>query len=192
MRRFQRATDQHGRKWNFFMDIKAGDACTPFRPEFLAPWYPDQRCIRVDPEARGAVNIDYDEQLRPLRVAHTDYRRLMIQAANFFNVKDFNPDRDEPTAQMKHDIGIPPLPLEPLLAAKKDNLFILGKRPYDANRPGDVKLAEALHRWTAVASEVLVEEDASVFAEEYETVEEMEVPPRPKARKQSRIPVSTE
>ena len=185
-RRFQQAFDQHGRKWTFFLDIKSGGACTPFRPAFNAPWLPDQRCIKILRDRPGALDINYDEQILALKNAKAEYRQLMIRAANFFNVPNWNPDTDVPTAQMRNDIGEPPLPVEPVLAAKKGNGFVLGLRGFDPNKPGDVKLSEALVRWTAPPRGIdAIGNEGDEFADE--PVDEIEEPTR--GRKRSRQPV---
>lgn len=183
-RRHQQAFDQHGRKWTYHLDIKSGGACTPFYPAFNAPWLPDQRCIRIERDRPGALVIDYDQQVLQLRNAKTEYRTLLIRAANHFNVPNWNPDTDVPTAQMRNDIGEPPLPVEPVLAARKGNGFVLGLRPYDGNKPGDVKLADALARWTAPARGIAaIGDEGEEFADE----DEIEEPTR--GRKRSRQPV---
>jgi len=188
MRRHQSAFDQHGRKWSFWIDIKAGDACSPFRAEFQAPWYPDQRNIRVLQDRPGSVYIDYEEQLRGLVTARRAYRQLLIQAGAYFD-PNWNIERDEPTVKMLNDIGQGPLPDAPVRAAKAGNGFILGLRPFDPNRGGDVKLAEALVKWNAVEQAVTDDMDVAEFADEQQDPADEQVtvvaearPPRARKR----------
>lgn len=189
-RRHQVAFDQHGRKWSFWVDKKTGFSCTTPSPQFRAPWYPPSDIIRIDPETPGAVKIDYDPLLLQRREAHAAFRRLMIQAANHFNVPNWNPDRDAPTAQMKNDIGNPPLPIEPVLAAKAGNKFVLGLRPYQPEKyPADVKLAEALAIESAPPRGIdAIPADAiAQFADD--VADEAEALETPRGRKRSRQPV---
>jgi hypothetical protein len=121
------------------------------------------------------------------------YRTRSIEMANRFNVPDFDPDRDQPTAQMRHELGEPPLTdLIPRAANSgkgKGNGFILGTRPFDPNKAGDVELAKALAR-EYPPRPTLVDEaaDAALFADDDE--DEVQEPPRRKAgKKQTREPV---
>jgi hypothetical protein len=144
-REFVVYTDQHGREWEGWGDIKAKlHPTSTLRPLFDAPWVPDQRYMTFSQRKPGEFEINYDAILGEIRRAHEARRDHVLKVADHFNVAGFDPDTDEPTAQMKRELGEAPLPIDPVLAAKAGNGFILGSRPFDANRPADVKLKTAL------------------------------------------------
>lgn len=137
--------DQHGRKWYGWGDVKAKlHPASHLTPAFNAPWLPNQGYARFGIKNPTRFTWDYDAMLADGRKAEKERRDLEFAAAAHFNVPNWNPDRDPPTPQMLRDIGPGPLPLDPVRAARAGNGFILGLRPFDPSRPGDVKLAAAL------------------------------------------------
>ena len=191
MRRKQIAADQHGRKWFFWADKTSGDACTPFEPQFRAPWVPDQYAIRVVHDEPGRVTIDYDLMIRTRREEDARWRQREIEMANRFNVKDYEPGH--PTAQMRHELG--PDPVSDVLprAAKAGNGWILGTRAHDANKPGDLTLAEALAREYPIRATVAdATEDELEFGDEEAETEEQESRPRRKNRRREPVTVEAE
>lgn len=171
MREAMEYTDQHGRIWFGFGDIKAKlHPATPLTPMgWEAPWYPNQAFARFGPKNPNTFTWDYDGMLAAGLEAEQRYRDLLFAAATHFNVPNFDPASDEPTAQMKRDVGEPPLPLDPIRAAKQGNGYILGLRPFDERRPGDVKLKAALERYQVNTHRVELDDefaDGEEFADE--------------------------
>lgn len=183
-RRRQVAQDQHGRRFFYFADKKSGDACTQFSPMFQAPWYPDQYAIRVVPDQAGRVEIDYDLIIRTRREERARYDIRVIEMANRFNVPNYDPKTDKPTAQMAHELGAPPLDDTIPRAARAGNKFVLGLRPYNPDKyPADVKLADAL-AIELPPRRALV--DAAADAEEFADEDEIELEEPTRGRKRSR------
>ncbi len=140
--------DQHDRVWFAWGAVKAHlHPASPLSPQFQAPWYPDPGFFEFIPKKPGQFRINYDAMVSAGRAANRAYRDLKMKAAAHFNVPNYDPDTDQPTAQMVHDIGPEPLPLDPILAARAGNGYVLGLRDFDPKKPGDVKIREALKRW---------------------------------------------
>ncbi len=90
--------------------------------------------------------------------------------ADHFNVPNFDPENPEAyTAQMKRELGKGPLPIEPILAAKGGNGFVLGLRPFEPKRAADVKIQLALEAYKLVPKK----DDGAEFADVSEFVEEV-------------------
>jgi hypothetical protein len=163
-REFLVYTDQHGREWEGWGDVKAKlHPTTTLKPLFDAPWLPDQRLMTFSQRKPGEFVINYEAILAEGARAHEARRDLVLQVADHFNVPGFDPDTDQPTAQMRRELGEGPLPLDPIVAALQGNKYVLGLRPFDAKRPGDVKLKAALAHY-AVKPRVALEPE---FAEDY-------------------------
>ena len=168
-REFMTYTDQHGREWEAWGDVKAKlHPASPLLPRFNAPWLPSPHFARFGAKNPYLLTWDYDAMLADGMLAHEKYRQLTIDAASHFNVPNFDPENPaSTTAQMKRDIGDPPLPIDPIRAAKAGNGFILGLRPFDPERPGDVKLKLALEKFERKVFAV----DVSEFADDQEFAE---------------------
>lgn len=140
--------DQHGREWVASGDNKAGlHPCTPLRPNFRAPWTPPTSIAHFKFGLKNPTQfrIDYDGMLAEARQAIQSRRELLFQAASHFNVPNYDPDTTPATAQMLRDVGPEPASIVDLVrACKANNGFVLGLRPFDANKPGDVKLNDAI------------------------------------------------
>lgn len=164
-------TDQHGRTWEAYGDVKAKlHPASPLMPKFAAPWYPNQRYAQFGTKNPTQFTWDYEAMLSDAIEAHTRYRDLLLQAATHYNVPNWDPATQEPTAQMKRDVGQPPLPIDPIRAARAGNGYILGLRPFDPARPGDVKLRAALVQYEALSRALLG--DAREFADDTEFADE--------------------
>lgn len=166
-REFMDYFDQHDRHWTGWGDVKAKLHPTgTMKPEFDAPWYPDQRYARFGAKNPNRFEWDYEAMLADAKLGETRYRELLFQAADHFNVPNFDPDAGEATAQMKRDIGRPPFPSDPIRAAIAGNGYILGMREFDPSKPGDVKLRAALDQFTVNLGTPDLEALAE-FADEY-------------------------
>lgn len=140
--------DQHGREWVASGDVKAKlHPCSPLRPNFRAPWYPPTSIAHFKFGLKNPTQfrIDYDGMLADARLALALRKELLFQAASHFNVPNYDPDTTPATAQMLRDVG-PEAPsiVDLVRACKAANGFILGSRPFDPNKPGDVKLNDAI------------------------------------------------
>ena len=124
-RRYQRMIDQHGRRWGADVEIKSGYPTGLIRPEFSAPFLPDQKYLTMNPEDMQDLQIDYERMLRDRREAHETYRR---EIARVCNVRGWDVPEDgaELPFQVTEIVGPPPEPVEPVLAAMQGNSYVLG------------------------------------------------------------------
>lgn len=180
-REFMVYTDQHGREWEGWGDVKAKlHPTSPLRLLVDAPWIPPQSSMRFSQRKPGEFVIEYDALIAEHRRAEQARADLTLEVATHYNVPNFDPDDPEAfTAQMKRELGKGPLPIEPLLAARAGNGYVLGLRPFDEKRPGDVRLKAALEVWNARTK---VNMDGGEFADE-EFAEPELVPARRRGRK---------
>jgi hypothetical protein len=148
-REFMVYTDQHGREWEGWGDVKAKlHPTSPLRPLFEAPWLPDQTYMRFHQRKPGEFQIDYDAMIAESRRAHEARRDHILKVADHYNVNNFDPENENSyTAQMRREMGKGPLPTEPMLAARAGNGYVLGLRSFDPKRSGDQKLKVALDIW---------------------------------------------
>lgn len=144
-------TDQHGREWESWGDVKAKlHPCGPLTPArnwpHKAPWIPSQHYARFDGRNPTRFTWDYEAMLSDGIAALQRYRDVLFEAAKYFNVPNWDP-ADGPTPQMARDVGDPPLPLAPIRAARVGNGYILGLRAFDPEKQGDVTLREELAKF---------------------------------------------
>jgi hypothetical protein len=127
-RRGKRLIDRHRRGWFATTEIKTGDPVGMIEPQFQAPLIPPQVYLRLYPEAASRPNdliIDYDRWIADnmrARKARLDKARE-IARKHFVDAYDPN----KPIATWILDLVEPePEPLEPIIAAKQGNRYVLG------------------------------------------------------------------
>jgi hypothetical protein len=117
--------DQHGREWHASVGIKTGRPTGQIVQNFHAPWMPDQKYLKVNPENTSELFIDYDAMLNNRRVAHQEYHKLALDAARELKIDP--PNRGEYNESIiKMVRSKPPKPVEPIIAAMQENQWILG------------------------------------------------------------------
>jgi hypothetical protein len=131
-RRYQTFRDQHDRLWGGSVEIKTGHPCTPLKPwapangrKWRAPLMPPQGYIRPHPTESGRVVILYDAWITELETAHKEYQRKCMTAGIELYREQFDPAKPVSPAVIAK-VGPPPLPVEPVLAAKQGHPWVLG------------------------------------------------------------------
>lgn len=167
-RRLGRWTDEHGRPWFAMIEIKSGDPCERLRTEgWKAPLMPDPRYVKVHPNKPGMVEIKYDQWIGELRAA----TKAWVKKANLIGSELYK-DQFDPEAPLSQAVlfkaGPRPKPVEPVLAAKQGNRWVLGLLGPSGETP---KMPEGL----AVYFVKPVEIEAR-FADEYEDELEEDAP----------------
>jgi hypothetical protein len=154
--------DQHGRLWytesQVGLDGKRRPRIVPvgtFVPSFTAPFdfIPPQKFLRFDPRRPSEITINYDGWASEIRAAHADLRQEMVKLATRLYKGEAAKYIESPTDEMRDMIfggGKGPEPVEPIIAAKQGNGWILGLRAFDATKRGDELLKPFLDRWVEV------------------------------------------
>lgn len=117
--------DQHGRPWYCETEIKSGMPCSPFQPQFLAPWYPQSNYIKVNPNNTAECFIDYDTMRADKRKALSGYHRNAVELAT--DKKWAIPEPGQAyERQIVAKLGTPPNPIQPIIAAQQENPWVIG------------------------------------------------------------------
>lgn len=123
-RKYKRFKDTHGRQWGAVTEISTGDPCGPLEPQFSAPWMLPQQYLRYDAENHVLVP-DYDACIRDRQKAMKAY----IEKGKKYGFEKYGAlfDPNKPfTEEVLLYLGPKPLPMEPAVAAKQGNRWILG------------------------------------------------------------------
>jgi hypothetical protein len=123
--------DQHvstkypkGRPWHADVDKKSGFPVGLVRPKgWRAPWLPEQTFFKYDADEPNRFAIDYDAILNERIQALTEYQQEYDSKAVS---KGWDPSDETKRDNIEKVVGKRPLPIEPVLAAKQGNAFILG------------------------------------------------------------------
>lgn len=146
MRRFQRYTDQHGRKWTASVENLSGHPCTPIQPAFLAPIIAPQKYLMLgdgqDPDAAGRIYINYPLWIDELDYADTEWLRKCHETGTELYKENFDPEAPFNIAILNRvgarphiPKGITPLRAKPLPGAaslpvhacQQENAWALGR-----------------------------------------------------------------
>lgn len=175
--------DQHGRIWlcesEVGMDSRRRPRIAPvgsFIPHFKAPYdfIPPQKFLRYDTRRPSNIAIQYDAWASEVRQAHSDIRGEIVKLATRLYKGEAAQYIKEPTDEMLELIyggGKGPEPVEPIIAAKQGNGWILGLREFDEKLRGDVLLKPFLDRWVEVRYRDARLEDEEVNTEQLNFVE---------------------
>lgn len=126
-RRTLTAEDQHGRRWEFVIELKTGEPCSTFTPKFDAPWYPPNEALKRDANNDARLVIDYAMLLRNARRAIADYQsELRSWALRLPNIEDVEEAVKNPTLAMLDIVGQGPQPIQLCYAASIGNRWALG------------------------------------------------------------------
>lgn len=141
-RREQQMTDQHGRKWHATIEIRTGHPCGLIQPKFSAPIEVPQDFLKVDLENPYMLIIAYDPWIASLRAAIAERDRRMRSVGLAIHGDKYDPDK--PSREQLEIVGPSSQPVEPVIAAKQGNKYMLGftdKMP-DWTRPFFIKEVE--------------------------------------------------
>lgn len=122
-------TDQHGRLWGANTENKTRHPCGPFRPQFKAPFYPDQKYIEV--KGTNRVRISYRRWLDELDEADALYDQTVRNYAVHLYGEKAPAAIKNPPAELLDITGPRPglVPREFIEACVADNQWILGFNP---------------------------------------------------------------
>lgn len=126
-RRSQMFRDQHGRRYHAIIETKTGHPTGPIEPRFLAPLSTPQMYIELskDPERPYDLSINYRQWEQDLRTAHTDWQRRGEKIARLVFGERYDPNAAF-TRQVLEELGPPPQHVEPVIAARQGNKYVLG------------------------------------------------------------------
>ena len=154
--------DQHGRTWLVESEVGLDHTRRPkiivvgqFFPQFQAPYdfYPDAKYLEYDPSKPGRLHINYQAWESAVRWAHEEVQSYISRLAVAIYKDEAAKYIKEPSQEMLDIVygrGRGPEPVEPIVAARQGNGWILGQREFDPAIPGDVLLKGYLEKWVAV------------------------------------------
>lgn len=119
--------DQHGRRYHAVVELKTGHPTGLIEPLFTAPLMPPQMYLSVGTNAERPydLRIDYDRWIQDLRTAADDYITEARQLARKMYRDRYNA-ADPLTEEVVDIIGPRPQHVEPVIAAKQGNAYVLG------------------------------------------------------------------
>lgn len=161
--------DQHGRRYHAVVELKSGHPTGLIEPLFTAPLMPPQMYLRVgtNPERPYDLRIDYDRWVQDLRAAHAEYLDLARKLARKM-YRDKYDAADPVTEEIVDIIGVRPQHVEPVIAAKQGNAYVLG-----LTDRVDVRLFALLEE-DRVSQRRLTASDEPDFSQVVESVDEDE------------------
>lgn len=124
-RRYQLFRDQHNREWGTVVEISTGHPLGSWSPRFAAPIRPAPKYLTIDDTRPGRLRIRYEDWIKDL----TEARRAYIEKGKRYGFEKYGAmfDPGKPfTEEILLYTGPPPKPVEPVLAAKQGNRWILG------------------------------------------------------------------
>lgn len=124
-RRGQNLWDQHGRMMHASIEKKSGYPVGPIQLLMDAPLEPDQKYLILDPLNVTKVTIDYASWIRDRQIANAEYHARAIEVNTANNWAPLVAGEPYPKHLTK-EIGKPPLPVEPIVAAAQGNKWVLG------------------------------------------------------------------
>lgn len=121
--------DQHGRRWGANIDLAANDAIGVWKPiGWSAPWYPDVESVRMrtdEETGQSRVHIDYDKMAIERKFAYDEWIKVRDRHGHALHGERYDPSK--PTLQVLHAAGPAPKPVEPVIAAKNGDEWVLGR-----------------------------------------------------------------
>lgn len=144
-------TDQWGRKYRTVLERATGDPVGALVPVLAAPLGPpdDPDCWRVHSDEPNRITLLYENWLSKLEAAHLQWRSQIGRFAQAMYGEKAAEAVEHPSAELLNTVGPKPFPLEPVLAAREGNKYVLGLRPFDPKRPADVAVRNALDLYRA-------------------------------------------
>lgn len=144
-RRYQKFPDQHKRLWGAPVEHKTGDPCGPLDPVgWTAPLLPPSEFMQIvrDPETlMPRIEILYDAWISRMRQDIADWdkraRKAMVARYNEKYVASMPTDDDIVEALGQRPSiskDITPGTIQPIIAAKQGNKWVLGLTPVEDTR----------------------------------------------------------
>lgn len=120
--------DQHGREYHATIELKTGHPTGPLEPLFQAPLMPPMNYIRVGMDRRRPydVKVDYDAWLADLRTGWDEWKNRGDKLARLVHGEKYVAGAPF-TRQIIEELGPSPQHVEPVLAAKQGNAYVLGQ-----------------------------------------------------------------
>jgi hypothetical protein len=195
-RRGQMFRDQHGRTYHAEIEIKTMDPCGLVEPQYQAPLVVPSMYLErsIDPERPYDLVINYDRWEADINEAREIWLSEGHTQSRVIYGEKYNPD--EPfSLQVLSLIGPPPQHVEPVIAARQGNSWVLGLTQTPDPRLVKFFPAKRLTRTTRRANEPDFSDAglasfAAVDPEEearYDLEDEID----PKATGGTRVPVKT-
>lgn len=174
--------DQHGRQYATVIEIRTGHPIT-ISPLFRAPLMPPDKFIRMrrpGEQAPGWANpycklvVDYDAWAAELEQTHAAYERKKQQLATRIGGSRAVEEYRNPSPMLLQELGPPPQPVEPVLAAKEGHPWLLGLRrpdgsaypkPPEAEKYFPERQQETGIRWSGTDDEPAAEPQGATKAE---------------------------
>jgi hypothetical protein len=168
--------DQHDREWTTMVDLKSGMPTGQIVPSFQAPFIPDQQYLVVNPDNTSELYIDYESMLRHRHMAMENHHKTAVKMAR--QRKIAIPQKGDYPEELVEVIGNPPKPVEPVVAAMQDNVYILGPN-YARDRGLRYVVDKRLEKFTQVVTETdrLLEQYDFGSSSEDEPVERIDITP---------------
>jgi hypothetical protein len=94
-------------------------------PNFRAPWYPDQQYLKVNPENTSELFIDYDAMILRRNARISEFHKLAVDFAHDKKLA-VPTKKGEYSEELTRQLGGAPKPIQPVIAARQGNVFILG------------------------------------------------------------------
>jgi hypothetical protein len=119
--------DQHGRRYHATIEKRTGHPCGLIEPQFQAPLMPPQMYLKVgtNPERPYDMPIDYESWERDARAQHTEWTDAARKISRHLYQDKYNPN--EPfTREVRDLMGDAGQPVEPIIAARQGNAWVLG------------------------------------------------------------------
>jgi len=155
----RRFHDQHGRIWEGPVEKETGHPCATLRPRFTAPWVPPQdlKYFKFDTDIDDPylIVLEYPTLLEDLRQSHEEYQRLLRVKGQQLYKDAFDPER--PTQVLLDQTGHPPASPLPVLAAMRNDQWVLGfssEKPAWAGRVFAEPVPVADKLWAEFAGQV--------------------------------------
>lgn len=130
-RRGQNFLDQHDRPWWATIEIASGESTGGFVP---GPWHTvggarllpvPMKYVATVPGELGRIAVNYEQWIADYKEASDDYRRTAIDIGRREHKEQFDPTNPF-TATVVSIIGKPPMSVEPILAMRQGNPWMLG------------------------------------------------------------------
>lgn len=118
-------TDQHGRPYYGATELKTGDVVGLIEMLFQAPLMPPQKYLERVPKQPYTLYINYERWENDTREARRDWEREGRQLSRRIHGDAYDPSKPF-SRDILDIIGEPPQAIEPIIAAKQGNKWVLG------------------------------------------------------------------
>lgn len=138
--------DQHGRPFDGVIELRSNAPTGPLHPKFRAPFYPDPKFLKVNPDNNGEAYIDYPAWFRDRRQSEAEYHQRAVRLSNKKGWPE--PKPGQYSEQVEEELG--PLPSHTasvlVAAAYQENPWLIGACQGCSSRDG--RTSEFLPRFS--------------------------------------------